>query len=299
MSPGMNSSRRFEYQRLRALFSADMILLLLLGVTIGLAFGAQALLHQRLTPFWLFWAGVALSLIPALVWLIWFYRRDHLNPEPKNLILEVFILGGLTAAAVAIPLLNTVFQVDSWLSRDWPWSYLLGSFLVVGFTQESLKYAVVRFSVFQSPAFNELTDGVIYATVAGLGFATVLNIQFVNASGGTDLGLTAVWVVVNALGQASFAGVMGYFLGRERFMSRPLWWMPLGVTLAAALNALFFTLRTALTRGGFTSEGGAANAWVGVVLAALLAVGVASALMRLLRRDVGVVFGTATPEEAA
>lgn len=294
MRRGMDVER-FEHHRLRTLFSADMILLLLLGVIIALAFGAQALLHQRLTPFWLFWAGVGLSLIPALIWLTWFYRRDRLNPEPKHLILEVFILGGLTAAAAAIPLLNTVFQVDNWLSQDWPWSYLLGSFLVVGFTQEFLKYAVVRFSVFQSPAFNELTDGVIYATAAGLGFATVLNIQFVNASGGADLGLTAVWVVVNALGQASFAGVMGYFLGRERFMDRPLWWMPLGVTLAAALNAIFFTLRTALTRGGFTSEGGPANAWVGVILAALLAVSVTGLLTRLLRRDVGIIL---TSEEA-
>ncbi len=291
MSEGETITQPVEPRRLRTLFSADFMLLALLGAIILLAFGLEAWLPTRPTPFWLFWAGLAMSLIPALAWLTFFYRRDRRSPEPKALVLEVFILGGLLAAAVSLPLLEDVFQVDTWLSRSWPWSYLLGSFLVIGFTQEFLKYAAVRFSVYHSPAFDELTDGVIYATAAGLGFATVLNIHFVNVSGGADLGLTSVWIVVNSLGHASFAGVAGYFLGRERFENRPIGWMPAGIALAALLNALFFSLRTALTRGGFTSQGSPTNAWIGVVLAGLLAGAVTVGLARLIRRDAGVVLG--------
>ncbi len=272
-------------RRWRLFQRADLSLLILLVALTWLAFGVERWWGERLTPFWLFWAGVVMSLGPAGIWLFFFYRRDRHNPEPAARLLQVFTLGALLAAAVGIPLLTDVFAVETWLWSNWPWSYLAGSFLVVGFTQEFLKYAAVRFSVFQAPIFNELTDGIFYATTAGLGYATVLNIQFVVEAGGVGLGLTAIQITVNALAHASFAGVMGFFLGRERFSRRPVWWMPAGVALAALLNAVFFFLRTLLSLGDVTPSGNPANTWVGLALAALFALGLLWLLTRWLEQD--------------
>lgn len=44
--------------------------------------------------------GVILALIPALIWLAFFYLQDVREPEPKQLVLGVFVLGALVARAV-------------------------------------------------------------------------------------------------------------------------------------------------------------------------------------------------------
>ena len=61
---------------------------------------------------------------------------------------------------------------------------ILGSILIVGFTQEFLVYAAVRFSIYYSSEFDQRVDGVIYGTAAGIGYAAYLNIATVAASGG-------------------------------------------------------------------------------------------------------------------
>ena len=54
-------------------------------------------------------AGVVLAIIPALLWLTFFYAQDRLEPEPKGYVGGVFLLGGLLASAIGIPLLRDVF----------------------------------------------------------------------------------------------------------------------------------------------------------------------------------------------
>ncbi len=196
--------------------------------------------------------------------------RDRLEPEPKALVLQVFILGGLLASAIGIPFLEGFFEISTWLYRN-TWSHLLGAILVIGVSQEFLKYAAVRFSVFGSAEFDEPIDGIVYATASGLGFATVLNIAFVVNSGGVDLGAGVIRMTVIALAHASFAGVVGYYLGLEKFEKRPVWSTAVGLALAALLNGIFFFLRNTITQGSINASGGYAQSWNGLILAAILA----------------------------
>ena len=46
------------------------------------------------------------------------------------MVIEVFVLGALVAGAVGIPLVDRVFDVDSWMYRS-PWTHLVGAILVV------------------------------------------------------------------------------------------------------------------------------------------------------------------------
>jgi RsiW-degrading membrane proteinase PrsW (M82 family) len=263
------------------------LVLLVLGmlVFIGLATLLDPLLKPVLTGSSLLWAGVVLALIPAGIWMVFFYLQDRLEPEPKGYILAVFFLGALLAAAVGIPLLDNLFRVSNWLYVDTTVT-ILGGILVVGFTQEFLKYAAVRYSIYLSSEFDEPTDGVIYATAAGLGYATVLNIQFFLASGGASLGSSALRMAVIALAQASFAGITGYFLGRAKFEHKPVWWMPLGLTLAAIVNGLFNWLRMRVVQGGFTLSGASANPVLGFILAAVVACLTTGIIFWLVRRNI-------------
>jgi protease PrsW len=218
---------------------------------------------------YLYLAGVVLALVPAAFWLAFFYQQDRLEPEPKGYVLGVFILGGLLAQAVNFPLLRSLFQVERWLGDD-PLTSILGAILVIGLTQEFLKYAAVRYSVYPLPEFDQRVDGVVYGTAAGLGFATVLNMHYVISSGGVDLQAGVIRIVVTTLAQASFSGLSGYFLGRAKFEVEPVWWLPGGVALAALLNGLFTFLRGELTTTGLSLQGGGFNPWPGLILAAVV-----------------------------
>ncbi len=277
-----------------SVWQADLFSIAALALYVLVVVGLDRLLEPTFTTGSLLVTGIILALIPAFIWLAFFYCRDRLEPEPKGLVLQVFLLGGLLAAAVGLPVIDQVFEIDAWLNRGLA-TQILGAILVVGATHEFLKYAAVRFSVFGSREFDEPVDGIIYGTAAGLGYAVVLNIAFVIDSGGVDLGTGVIRITITSLAHASFAGVTGYFLGVEKFRKRPAWWTALGVGLAAVLNGVFFTLRSSLSQGGLSSSGVSAYRWIGFVLAALLAGVITAVLSAAIKRQIA---AEPVPEEA-
>jgi RsiW-degrading membrane proteinase PrsW (M82 family) len=263
--------------------SAAQIALIII-FAVGVALIAKAT-EPTLDGMALVLVGVVLALVPAVLWLLLFYGQDRLEPEPKPFVIGVFVLGALLASAVGIPVVREVFRVQDWLGRSLIVN-LLGSILVVGFVQEFLKYAAVRYSVYLHPEFDERMDGILYGTAAGLGFATMLNIHYVVGSGGVDLGVGVIRIVVTTLAQASFAGVSGYFLGRAKFEEEQVWWLPTGLTVAAVLNGLFTVISGSVTRVGSAMSGSTANPWYSLLLAAVVAGLVFSVLMVLIRRSI-------------
>ncbi|HZU86387.1 MAG TPA: PrsW family glutamic-type intramembrane protease, partial [Anaerolineaceae bacterium] len=271
-------------RRVVNLLLSNLASFFILAIFIGLAFAVSSWLKPVFSTTGLVITGVLMALVPAGVWLFFFYRQDRREPEPKGMVMQVFILGALLAAAIGIPLVEDGFNVSNWMYAN-PWVGLAASILVIGFIQEFLKYAAVRFSVYPTREFNERTDGVIYAIAAGLGFALVLNVSYIITSGGADLGTAAIRLTLTSLAQASFAGVSGYFLAREKLDRRPTLWMPLGLLLAALLNGVFFYLWGELSRATIRSSGAFVNPWAGLMLAAALALVTMAALTWLIQHD--------------
>lgn len=225
----------------------------------------------------IFW-GVVFSLIPALFWLNFFYQRDRLEPEPKHYVFGVFILGAFLAYAIGIPLVRQVFKIQDWLYLT-PWGYIFGAIVVIGIIHQSLVYVAVRYTVFPTREFDEWIDGIIYATAAGLGFATVLNIYRVVELGGAKLVISAIYCVVNSLAYASFASIIGYFLSMLKFREGAgQWLLVVGIIIAAIMNGLFFWIRRLIVTHGMEY-----NPWnslvAGVVIVAII-YGVVELLMR-------------------
>jgi RsiW-degrading membrane proteinase PrsW (M82 family) len=257
---------------------------LLVTIGAGVIFAAAlALLFHfadiQLTGIGLIVAGVIMALVPAAIWLVAFYQQDRLEPEPKQLVIGVFILGALLAAAVGQPLIRDVFRVQEWTGNN-VLTGILSSILIVGFIQEFLKYAAVRYTVYNSSEFDERVDGIIYGAAAGLGYATLLNLQYVIGNEGVDLGVGAMRVVTSALAQASFAGVTGYFIARAKFERMGPLWLPAGVTLAAILNGIVsYALGEVTTLFGFSF-----NPWYGLVVAVIVAGATFAVLFGIIRR---------------
>jgi RsiW-degrading membrane proteinase PrsW (M82 family) len=262
----------------------EFLLIISLIVFVVLVYALDKAIKPVFTTSTLILTGVFLALVPAAIWMTFFYLQDRLEPEPKGFVLAVFALGALMAAAIGVPLVENVFRVSHWIYAD-TLTTILGGILVVGFIQEFLKYAAVRYSIYHSDEFDEPTDGVVYATAAGLGYATVLNIQFVVSNGGVDLGTGVIRMAVVALAQAAFAGITGYFLGRAKFESEAIWWMPLGISLAAIFNGLFNWLRGRVVQSGISISGSSSNTWLGLVFAAVIAFATTGAILWLVRRN--------------
>lgn len=245
------------------------------GVAIfaGLVAALTSLFRPQLSGPLLLGAGVVLALVPSLLWLIIFYREDEIAPEPKQYIIGVFVLGALLAIAIGQPLIREGFRVQDWASGNLLMG-ILASILIVGIVQEFCKYAAVRYSVFNSSVFDQRVDGIIYGASAGLGYAFALNVQYVLDNGGVDLGVGVIRMVVVALGQAGFAGVMGYFLGHAKFDSEGPFWLPAGLLLSATLNGLVsYSLGRITFLGALTF-----NPWYGLV-GAVVVVGVVFAIL--------------------
>lgn len=263
----------------------EFLLIIGLCAFVGIVYALDGALQPQFTPTTLVLTGVFLALVPAAIWLTFFYLQDRAEPEPKSFIMGVFALGALLAGAVGVPVIENLFRTSHWIYTD-TLTKIVGGILVVGFTQEFLKYAAVRYSIYNSSEFDEPTDGVIYATAAGLGYATVLNIQFVVSNGGVDLGAGILRMAVVALGQAAFSGITGYFLGRAKFESEQIWWMPLGITLAAIFNGIFTWMQVIVTRPTITLSGSTSNTWMGLALAAVVALVTTGIILALVRRNI-------------
>ena len=114
----------------------------------------------------------------------------------------------------------------------------------------------------------------------------MLNINFVVSNGGVDLGVGIIRMAVVALAHAAFSGITGYFLGRAKFESEQIWWMPLGITLAATFNGLFNWLQGIVTKPNITLSGSTNNHWLGLALAAVVAMVTTGAVLVLVRRNI-------------
>jgi RsiW-degrading membrane proteinase PrsW (M82 family) len=212
--------------------------------------------------------------IPAALWLGFFYLMDRHEPEPKQLVVGVCVLGALIAA----PLADFVFGLavpPTPLAVNDPDSLSMAGILyavfVVGLTQEMCKYAVVRYTIYMSREFDEPMDGIVYMMACGTGFAVWLNYHRLSSqSHQVYLSAGAADAVVTTLAHASFAGALGYVLGRAKFSRRPALargaLVMLGLLGAAALNGQFAVVEEWVRQTGMEQ-----HPWRGVLYAAACA----------------------------
>ena len=119
--------------------------------------------------------GIGLAIIPALIFLVFVYRQDRVEPEPLHLVAGVFVLGGLLGWSVVDPLGDWLVGLDSWQHRSEIGSWV-ASVGVRGTLAVFFAYLAVRYTVYLTDEFDEPVDGIIYITAAMLGLATATNV---------------------------------------------------------------------------------------------------------------------------
>ncbi|MDX2003095.1 MAG: PrsW family glutamic-type intramembrane protease [Chitinophagales bacterium] len=155
---------------------------------------------------------LALALAPGFAIMLYIYLKDKHEREPLGLLIKCFIAGIFsTVPAVILSRYGSSFGYGI---SDNPWITFVYAYGVVAFSEELSKFAMVYWFAYRNKNFNEPFDGIVYSVMVSMGFATLENILYVNQYGyGT--GIMRMFTAVPA--HASFAVVMGYFLGKAKY----------------------------------------------------------------------------------
>ncbi|HHT04679.1 MAG TPA: PrsW family intramembrane metalloprotease [Hydrogenispora sp.] len=153
------------------------------------------------------------SILPGVLWLAFFYRQDRYEPEPKRVIVRVFLGGMLMVIpAGAFELLGKEGLTLARTSGDLGLIFFY-SFFYIGLIEEGFKFLLLALAVNYRKDMNEPVDGIIYGITVGLGFAALENLLYTRTMG-FEVGL---WrAVVTCLAHATFSGWGGYFLTAGR-----------------------------------------------------------------------------------
>jgi RsiW-degrading membrane proteinase PrsW (M82 family) len=176
---------------------------------------------------------VFLVVVVAAVW--WFDRYDR---EPLHLVGGVFLWGALAA-----PVLSVLLCSATGLCLDLTPGHLAGWFGPL--IEESAKAIGLILIVMLSKEFDNPTDGVVYGTAVGLGFAATENLIYTvagaagSAIGGTVMLVlirTAITAGIHAVSSATLGGCLGFaYLSRRRW-SRATWAI-LGLVSATLIHS--------------------------------------------------------------
>jgi len=157
---------------------------------------------------------LAVTVIPGILWVLYFHRKDKYEREPGGLVAKTFLVGAvmIIPAGIVESLFRGVLRNPPSLG-----ALLLAAVFGVGLVEEFFKYWAVRRVAYNHPAFNEPVDGIIYAVSAGLGFAAFENVLYASTLG---LGVGLVRAVMTSLVHASFSGIVGFGMGIAKFAPR-------------------------------------------------------------------------------
>jgi RsiW-degrading membrane proteinase PrsW (M82 family) len=154
--------------------------------------------------------GIALA--PGAAIMLYIYLKDKHEREPLSLLITSF---GYGIFSTAITLIFTwslemvlLFKEDDLIQQ------FFDAFFKVALLEEFSKFIFVRFVLYPNRNFNEPFDGIVYAVMVSMGFATLENLMYVFEFG-FRTGILRMFTAVPA--HATFGVMMGYFLGKAKF----------------------------------------------------------------------------------
>lgn len=272
IAPPREEEEVYPYRRVWRSLALEIGILFVLVVVV---YGLLGIL--RVSPPTRFYVplNIALALTPLALWTAFSLWQERSVPQPRRRLIVVVIISALVANAVGIPFITNVLQPDRWLPLSSAVNRIVGYALTVGVVQETLKYLVLRYTVW-SNSFRTRLDGVAYGAASALGYATVLNLQFV--LGNTPLPqITAARVFETLALQTAASIIVGYALAELRFSVPTPFLMPLAVALAAFITGVATAFRAGLDNARFSLQVTASQPILGLLFSAVLVVSVSTA----------------------
>lgn len=160
---------------------------------------------------------LSLAVLPGLAISYYIWWRDKHEPEPHNYLIACFLFGILSVFP-AILLETFGMKVGFNIGKDSLNTFIF-AVVVVGFSEELSKFLFLRYYIFPKKEFCEPMDGIVYSVMVSMGFATFENVMYVYSQKTVELSYNvAILRMLTAVpAHASFAVIMGYFVGKAKF----------------------------------------------------------------------------------
>lgn len=171
----------------------------------------------------------------ALLWSGWHYYRDKHQPEP------IFhLIGALILGVLASQLAEQFHNFSAWLGFDLKIEQSIGflaySIFQIGFFEELSKFLPFIFICTRFKEYNEGIDGLIYASMIGIGFS--IEETFFYSGFEKDNSLLLFRAIVSPITHALFASFFGYF-HIVSLAKRNKLWLVLGFALSFISHGLY------------------------------------------------------------
>jgi RsiW-degrading membrane proteinase PrsW (M82 family) len=213
-----------------------LLLALIVLLLIGFETGPVALL-----------IGLVSATIPVPLYLMLVLWIDRYESEPLWMLATAFFWGALVAVFIAF-LFNTALSLGvAAITESMEAGQAFGAVVSAPIVEETAKALVLFILYFKKDEFDGVVDGIVYAAMAGLGFAMTENIQYygraVMESGSS--GLTGVFILRGTLSPFAhplFTSMTGIGLGLARQSSNTfvkLTLPVLGLLTAISMHAIW------------------------------------------------------------
>ena len=171
-----------------------------------------------------------LAIAPPLLIAYYVYQKDKYDKEPKSLIIKSFLFG-------CLGIIPAIFL--ELFAKGMFTNLFLYVFIGIALVEEGVKYFFLKKYLFNKPDFNEPMDGIVYAVMISLGFATVENIFYVFNHPGQEIQV-AVMRMFTAIPLHAVCGViMGYYVGMAKFNTNKKFLLVKGLGLAVLVHGVY------------------------------------------------------------
>lgn len=186
------------------------------------------------------------AVLPGVAFALFIVLIDRYDREPKRLLIKVFFFGMLsTIPTIIVEMIGQRFNIFSGLFGE-----LIEAFIVIGVSEEYFKRRVVLRHAYSHPAFDEKLDGIVYCSIAALGFATMENIFYIINYSAVSPNIWIIRAILSVPTHMLLGITMGYYLSMARFCFDPakcVGYMKKSLYVPAILHGTFdFILMTRL-----------------------------------------------------
>jgi RsiW-degrading membrane proteinase PrsW (M82 family) len=184
---------------------------------------------------------VLVAIAPCAFWLWLIYKGDRYKPEPRWLVIRTFLLG--MGVAIPVAFIEAILYPGSIQGTLSVPTAAYVAFGVAGVVEETGKFFVVRVGMYNSPHFEEPSDGLVYSAAAALGFASTENVIYLVQFGIATILLRGLF---SNLAHVVFSALWGYPLALHKLgmlKSRVVTYLGLVAAIIAhgVFDFLFFT----------------------------------------------------------
>lgn len=155
-----------------------------------------------------------LAVLPTFFLMVFIYYKDSYEKEPVGLLISLFALGMVSVIPALI--IETLGELlfSSMFGNNTSVYNFFNVFFCVAIAEEGGKYIFTYLRTWNNKNFNYKFDGIVYAVLVSLGFATVENILYVMQGG---LSVAIARGLLSVPSHAIDAVYMGYYYGLAKY----------------------------------------------------------------------------------